>query len=182
MKAIDKLQGFLAGIGAVVSSTLIFGMMALIFVDVTGRFLFNKPIFGSYEVVQMGMGLVVFYALPYAQYKKGLVRVDFIINYFPRLPRKILWVLGDVISTCVCYALAYACYLHASGTLVASGAKTSVLMMPLYPFYYVASVGLLLFALILTVDCVHSLLSVFRKDEDIVSSVDAEMQEMEKQF
>jgi TRAP-type C4-dicarboxylate transport system permease small subunit len=182
MKAIDKLQGFLAGIGALVSSALIFGMMALIFVDVAGRFLFNKPIFGSYEVVQMGMGLVVFYALPYAQYKKGLVRVDFIINYFPKLPRKILWAVGDLISICVCYALAYACYLHAAGTLVASGAKTSVLMMPLYPFYYVASAGLLIFALILTVDGIHAFLALFRRDEDITSSVDAEMREMEKQL
>jgi TRAP-type C4-dicarboxylate transport system permease small subunit len=182
MKAIDKLQTFLAGIGAVVSAALIFGMMTLIFIDVAGRFLFNNPIFGSYEVVQMGMGLLVFYALPYAQYKKGLVRVDFVINYFPKLPRKILWVIGDLISTCVCYALAYACYLHAAGTLAVSGAKTSVLMMPLYPFYYVASAGLLLFALILTVDTLHALLSVFRQDEDITSSIDAEMREMEKQL
>jgi TRAP-type C4-dicarboxylate transport system permease small subunit len=181
MKIVNKLQAFLAGIGAVISSVLIFGMMALVFVDVVGRFAFNKPIFGSYELVQMGMGLLVFYALPYAQYKKGLVRVDFIINYFPKLPRKILWVIGDVISTVVCYALAYACYLHAAGTLVASGAKTSVLMIPMYPFYYIASVGLLLFALILTVDTLHSAMSVFQKDEDIISSVDAEMREFETQ-
>jgi TRAP-type C4-dicarboxylate transport system permease small subunit len=166
MKIIDKLQKYLAGIGGVVSSCLMFGMMALIFVDVVGRFFLNKPIFGSYEIVQMLMALLVFYALPYSQYIKGLVRVDFIVNFFPNLPKKIIWALGDLISTVVCYALAFACFYHALKMLSVSGATTSVLLMPLYPFYYAASAGLLIFALILTVDMIHSFISIFRKDDE----------------
>ncbi|MDR2354815.1 MAG: TRAP transporter small permease [Clostridiales Family XIII bacterium] len=166
MKIIDKAQRWLAGIGGGVCSCLMFGMMALICVDVVGRYFLSNPVFGSYELVQMLMGLLVFYALPYAQYKKGLVRVDFIINFFPRLPRSIIWALGDLISTGVCYALAYACFYHAFRMLSVSGAKTSVLMMPLYPFYYVASLGLLLFALILTVDMIHSFATIFRNGAD----------------
>jgi TRAP-type C4-dicarboxylate transport system permease small subunit len=165
MKTIDKLQGRLAGIGGAVSSCLMFGMMALIFVDVVGRYFLNKPVFGSYEIVQMLMALLVFYALPYSQYVKGLVRVNFIVNLFPRLPRKIIWAIGDLLSTAVCYVLAYACFYHALRTLSVSGSKTSVLLMPLYPFYYIASVGLLLFALILTVDMIHSFGAIFQNDK-----------------
>jgi TRAP-type C4-dicarboxylate transport system permease small subunit len=175
MNIIDKLQKYLAGIGGAVASCLMFGMMSLIFVDVVGRFFLNKPIFGSYEIVQMLMALVVFYSLPYSQYIKGLVRVDFIINFFPNLPKKIVWAIGDLISTAVCYALAFACFYHALVMLSVSGAKTSVLLMPIYPFYYAASVGLLLFALILTVDTIHSFMSIFRNgDETLPAEVGAE--------
>jgi TRAP-type C4-dicarboxylate transport system permease small subunit len=166
MKMIDKAQWWLAGIGGGVSSCLMFGMMTLIFFDVVGRYFLGNPVFGSYELVQMLMGLLVFYALPYSQYKKGLVRVDFIINFFPRLPRSIIWAVGDLISTAVCYALAYACFYHALRMLSVSGAKTSVLMMPLYPFYYVASGGLLLFALILTADTIRSFAAIFKREAD----------------
>jgi TRAP-type C4-dicarboxylate transport system permease small subunit len=180
MKTLDRIQKFLASIGAVVSAALIFGMMALICVDVAGRYL-GKAVTGSYEIVMMVMALIVFYALPYAQFKKGLVRVDFIINFFPKLPRKILWAFGDLIATVVCYLLAIACYLYASQTLLHSGQRTSVLLLPYYPFYFAAAAGLLLFALILTVDLLHSCLHVFREEEGALSGLDAEIEEAQRQ-
>jgi TRAP-type C4-dicarboxylate transport system permease small subunit len=175
LNLIEKYEGRLAGVAGFIAAFLTFGMMALIFVDVVGRFFFDKPIFGSYELVQMGMGLLVFYALPYAQYRKGLVRVDFIVNKFPVLMRKIIWAAGDVISTVVAYALAYACFYHGVVILANSGAKTSVLLMPLYPFYYAAALALLIFAVVLTADTIIAISYIFRKEDPLTDDIQAQL-------
>ncbi len=162
MKALNSIYGFLARFAGSVSAAVIFLMMSLVTVDVLTRYLFNTGILGSYELVQLGMSALVFFALPYAQYKKELVRVSFILVRLPRHLRYILWAFGDVISTAVCYTLSIAAFLHA-GVLSQSTVTTSVLLIPMYPFYYLASFALLLFAIVLTCDMVKSVAAVFNR-------------------
>lgn len=45
-------------------SLLIFFMMALTFVDVSGRTLFDAPVPGGYEITQIAMGMVCYLGLP----------------------------------------------------------------------------------------------------------------------
>jgi TRAP-type C4-dicarboxylate transport system permease small subunit len=47
-------------------ATLLFAMMAITAVDVIGRYVFSKPVYGGYEIVQFMMALVVFCSLPIA--------------------------------------------------------------------------------------------------------------------
>ncbi len=106
------------------------------------------------------MTVLVFFAFPYGQYRKSLTRVDFIINRFPGRSKYIIWALGDVISTVICYLLAYSAYIQA-GIMKLSKARTSILLLKMYKFYYIESAALLLFAIILTYDTVKSVCSVF---------------------
>jgi TRAP-type C4-dicarboxylate transport system permease small subunit len=53
----------------VLSATLLFIMMALTFIDVLGRYLFNSPIYGSAEMIQFLLALTIFSAL-------GIVNAD----------------------------------------------------------------------------------------------------------
>jgi TRAP-type C4-dicarboxylate transport system permease small subunit len=160
MKVINSIYGFLARFAGSFSAVIIFGMMALVTTDVLIRYIFNTGILGTYEVVQLAMAALVFFALPYAQYKKELVRVSFILVRLPRILRYVLWALGDVISTAVCYALSVAAFIHA-GVLSQSIVRTSVLLIPMYPFYYLASLALLLFAIVLTCDLIKAGAAIF---------------------
>ncbi len=47
-----------------IMAIFLFTMMAITAVDVVGRYLFNAPLSGGYEIVQYLMALVVFAALP----------------------------------------------------------------------------------------------------------------------
>ena len=53
----------------ILSAVLLFTMMALTFIDVLGRYLFNAPIYGSAEMIQFLLALTIFSAL-------GIVNAD----------------------------------------------------------------------------------------------------------
>ena len=53
-----------------------FGMMALTFVDVLGRYLFSKPVPGASELIQLLMATVVAAALPLVTQARQHVKVD----------------------------------------------------------------------------------------------------------
>jgi TRAP-type C4-dicarboxylate transport system permease small subunit len=58
-------------------------LMFLVFVDVVGRYLFNKPIFGAYELVEILMGLLIFAGLPLVSRAQQHISVDFVSNLIP---------------------------------------------------------------------------------------------------
>jgi TRAP-type C4-dicarboxylate transport system permease small subunit len=51
-------------------------MMALTFLDVTGRKFFASPIYGAYEVTEFMMGVLIFSALPLVTAREGHVTID----------------------------------------------------------------------------------------------------------
>jgi len=58
-------------------------LMFLVFVDVVGRYLFNKPIFGAYELVEVLMGSLIFAGLPLVSRAQQHISVDFVSNLLP---------------------------------------------------------------------------------------------------
>jgi len=51
-------------------------MMALTFLDVTGRKFFASPIYGAYEVTEFMMGVLIFSALPLVTAREAHVTID----------------------------------------------------------------------------------------------------------
>ncbi len=56
---------------------LLFGACALSVYSVVGRWLFDAPVLGDVEMVQMACALAIAACLPYAQMKNAHVIVDF---------------------------------------------------------------------------------------------------------
>ncbi len=59
-----------------VAAAVLFAMMALTFVDVTGRKLFTRPVYGAYEITEFLMGMLIFCALPLVTAREGHVTID----------------------------------------------------------------------------------------------------------
>ena len=57
-------------------------MMALTVVDVTGRFVFNRPIPGSFEVMEFCLAIVVFSALPLVTWDRRHITVSLFDTLF----------------------------------------------------------------------------------------------------
>lgn len=88
-------------------------MMILTFVDVMGRYLFNRPVVGIYEITEILMGLAVFGALPLVTYEKGHISVDFLTKV---LPYQVKWIRRTVFSficSILCAILAWQTWLRA---------------------------------------------------------------------
>lgn len=160
MKKIDRIVFYISQICCGVSCVMLVFVMLLTAIDVMKRYMLHSAILGSYEAIQLGMLILVFFALPYGQYKKALIRVDFFVAKLPGKVRYIIWALGDVVSTVVCFLLSYAAYLQGS-VMKLSNARSSILMIKVYPFYYIEAIALFLFAIILVYDMVKSIAAVF---------------------
>lgn len=84
----------LAGLLAVIGGLLISFAAVLVTVSVVGRRLFNKPIPGDYEMVEISVGVAVFAFLAYTAAKSGHIAVDtFTLKLRPRVNAAIdgLW-------------------------------------------------------------------------------------------
>ena len=57
-------------------------MMVLTVVDVTGRFVFNRPIPGSFEVMEFCLAIVVFSALPLVTWDRSHITVSLFDSFF----------------------------------------------------------------------------------------------------
>jgi TRAP-type transport system small permease protein len=68
----------------VAAGAIITGMMFLTTLDVTGRYFFNSPIQGAYEVSEMSLVALVFLGISFVQREKGHVRVDIVIAFLPK--------------------------------------------------------------------------------------------------
>ena len=76
----------------------LFVMMAITFVDVIGRYAFNRPLIGSNEYIYLLMGLVVFMGMGLCTYENGHVRVDLITTMTRGRVRAVLDLLAHLLS------------------------------------------------------------------------------------
>jgi len=76
IKKINQVFSFAAG-------GMVGLLMFLVFFDVVGRYLFNRPIFGAYELVEVLMGSLIFAGLPLVSRARQHISVDFVSNLLP---------------------------------------------------------------------------------------------------
>jgi TRAP-type C4-dicarboxylate transport system permease small subunit len=58
-------------------------LMFLVFADVVGRYIFSKPIFGAYELIEVLMGWLIFAGLPLVSRAQQHISVDFVSAFLP---------------------------------------------------------------------------------------------------
>ena len=75
-KSLAKVEDGMILIG----SFVLYIMMALVIVDVGGRFLFNKPIAGNIELTEILMVFAIYFGMAYTQRENGHVGMDLFIT------------------------------------------------------------------------------------------------------
>ena len=127
-KQVDAVLGIAASI-------LLFCMMVLTFFDVLGRYVFNKPIQGAFELTELGLLVLIFAGLPLVSHADEHVTMDFIDK---ALPARALVVLGRFVNAVcagVMFFLAWQIWIKA-GKIYGYGDTTDVLRIAVGPFVY----------------------------------------------
>ncbi len=124
----------------VISSVMIAAMMFLTVADVSLRSLLNKPIKGSYELMEEMMLMACFLALAYCEAQKGHIRVSFIIDRLPAKARAWFDIVTDFFSLIVYALLVWQIFSRAL-ELRNVGQITGLLSIPIFPFILVAFAG-----------------------------------------
>ncbi len=92
-------------------------MMVTTFVDVLLRYFFGKPIGGAFEVTEISMGLLVFFALPAVMLRRENIVVTLVIDRCSDRVRGFYEALGDLLSALALLFIAWRMWLHGARLL-----------------------------------------------------------------
>lgn len=155
MKELREKVHVLGKICGRVGNVVLFLMMVLMVSDILLRFFFNKPILGGYELVEILMALLVGLGFSFTQSYDGHVRVTMFIDHLPARPKAFIDGLGLLVGTAMMGTVSYAGIIQ-GGISASQGQTTTVLFIPIYPFYYLLGVGFLVYALVMLVDALYA--------------------------
>jgi TRAP-type C4-dicarboxylate transport system permease small subunit len=160
-------NGFSAGVRKV---ALFFGylgsiamclMAIIVTIDVTGRFLFNKPLRGGIEIVEELMVCVIFLLLAYVTETEKHIKVDIFISLMEQKAPRLSRLISFVFDMLMIFVLAILTWQGFRGGLQAmgSGEVTDSLQIPHYPFRFVLMAGCAAAFLSLLFKQIHNLLA-----------------------
>jgi TRAP-type C4-dicarboxylate transport system permease small subunit len=147
-----------------IAAAALFAMMMITIADIIGRYVFNNPIKGTWELVGFLLVGASALALGYCQIRKGHIRVDFLLKRFPEKMQAVLTILAHFLGLVAFSALCWQVILYMQYYLsVKTGNATDTLHIPFYPFVLVLAIGAGMLALVLLFDLVHSIIEVKHK-------------------
>ncbi|MFB3886787.1 MAG: TRAP transporter small permease [Thermodesulfobacteriota bacterium] len=127
-------------------------MMCLTTVDAVGRYVFNRPIHGAYEITENYLAvLTVFLGICYAYREGTFIRVSFFIDRMPSRVKTGMLYFGQAFSVLLCIAFLIATTYQACSKF-GSGITLSFLPIPIWPAYVVVSLGFFPLALLMVFD------------------------------
>lgn len=143
-----------------VTYAVLLGATLFTVISVIMRYAFKSPLLGSVEIIEIAMSAMVFASLAFTQTEKGHIHITMFIRILPRKLGLALFGLCGVITTLASGAAAYACLLQGmyAGSVDLVTMMTSI---PYAPFYYFASLCMLLLTVVFLLDTIISFCAVF---------------------
>ena len=120
------------------SVAVLFSMMSLTGVDVVARYLFNRPISGAFELVEVMLTLLVFLAFPASIRFDSHIKVELINSFGSLKADRLILFAAPLAGIAIFSLLTFQLYTHA-GKLKSYGQVTNSLEIPLYLIAFLAS-------------------------------------------
>jgi TRAP-type transport system small permease protein len=117
------------------AAVLLFGLMTLTTADVIGRYIFNWPLRGAFEITELLLLALIFAGLPLASRSDEHVTLDFVDMLLGARGRQLLRRAIDLVCGVIILGLAWRVWVKA-GKIASYGDTTEVLRLPVGPFVY----------------------------------------------
>ncbi len=134
-----------------VAAACLMGMAVLTGVDVVGRAAFNKPLFGTEEMVGMLAVLVVGLSLPYTHSQGSHIGVELVVSRLPRRIRRRVALVTEGLSTLLFVVVAWRMAVY-GWTRQQSGVVSMNLELPEHLVVYALAGCFLVFAMRMALD------------------------------
>jgi TRAP-type transport system small permease protein len=155
---IEKIIYSISKVMGVIAAISLLGMMLMTTGDVIGRYFFDSPIKGTWEVVSLFLIFAGTWGFAYCQMKKGHINVNIIIDRLARLPRAILNSFSLICGIVGFGLISWRMFTQAQKYfLMPRGNTTDTLNWPYAPFMMALSIGAGVMVLMLLVDLVHTI-------------------------
>jgi TRAP-type C4-dicarboxylate transport system permease small subunit len=147
-----------------IAAIALFGMMAVVVIDVVGRYAFHSPLMGAYELIGYLMAIAGPWAIAYSQVQKGHIRVDFLLKRFSRKGQAVITSISYIIGVAVFSVLCWRMISRAQYYFgLERGNTTDTMGIPIAPFVVMVAIGLGMLALVLLFDLIHTIAEVKQK-------------------
>lgn len=134
-----------------------FAMLVLVVANVIGRYMFNAPITGAFEITESLLVVVIMLGLALTQYHDGHIRVTILTRRMPpawaRLARICALMLGAVFFAWC----AYASWKFAYESYSFNEQEWGTITFPIYPFKFVVFLGVVLLAIQFALDTINEI-------------------------
>lgn len=149
---------------AAVSAVSLGVMMAITVIDVGGRYLFNAPLEGAFELTGLLLLIAGTWGMGYCQLRKGNIRITVLKDLFSSRGQSLL----DIVAYIVCIAAAgmitWQGSLRMYGYIFRElGGVTETLSLPFWPFMLMMAIGFGWACFIFLTDLYNSLFKVSRR-------------------
>ena len=121
------------------AALVLFCLMSLTTVDVIGRYFFNRPLRGAFEITELLLLTLIFAGLPLASRAGEHVTLDFVDHLLGPRGRSLLRRAIDLLCGVIVLGLAWRVWVKA-GKIAGYGDTTDVLRVPVAPFVYFMTV------------------------------------------
>ena len=146
----DKSTNWIARSINGVGGTALTLMMLLTAVDVCLRYIFDRPITGSYELTEFLMAILVAFGLAYTAVHQGHINVDLLITCTRPKSQAVINSITALLSVGFFTLMTWRSFLYAEKLRV-DGYTSQSLLIPTYPFAYVVAVGCAILVLVLLI-------------------------------
>lgn len=156
MRFFKKLVEICCEVSAKIGMLAVFLLLALTVGDVIGRFVFNRPIPGTFELIKIVFALSAFFSFPVSQFRGENLGITLIYDKLPVRLKGILDFSSALVSL-VMFSIAFQRTLEYATRMKDANSITSVLRWPMHPWIYIAAQALLVLVLALLWDLVVSI-------------------------
>ena len=106
MTLLRKLADGLIGLSALVGGLCLLGLVGVILVDVVGRS-FGSPLFGSQDLINMGMAILVFGGMAMCDREGGHISVDLLENRYPARMNRVIDIIAALSGAAIFVLIAH---------------------------------------------------------------------------
>jgi TRAP-type C4-dicarboxylate transport system permease small subunit len=162
-KFINRMDKFTRGFSGSLEWVGVIGLLLMFltnFVDVVGAKLFTWPFPGSVEIISFSQIVAIAPAIAFTLILGRHIRVEFIIDRFPKRIRAALTSIGSLLSLILFVLLLWQSYLYGV-SLQKAGEIGSTSYLPFYPFAYLIALCSIPVCLVFLMEVLKSLNEVF---------------------
>jgi TRAP-type C4-dicarboxylate transport system permease small subunit len=162
---LQKLQNVLERVAAGISSTTIFVTMLLVTVDVVMRYVFNSPIPGVYNIVELLMIGIVFLAVATVQTHREHVKVELFTSWLTQRTQTALDIFGSIAGLFIFSIMTWQGARLAWRSWVEQDYSMGIVHVPYWPGKWTFTIGLGLLCLRLLTHILTDSLSLIRPSQ-----------------
>lgn len=152
LRSVERALGIVEWLLAIAGGAVLVVFSFLVLADVLARYLFNYSIPGVYELMQLALVVMVYFAISYAQQKGDHIRIEIFSD--ERRPRMqtFVRVVGDLAGLAICAIITWRSGLYAYSAWENADAVSGLVAWRTWPAMAAVPLGFGLLGLRLAID------------------------------